>query len=291
MIDIIPQQILVPKKVFIGDFAELQCSFKIENSTLSEMISNTTIEVPIDSFSSQPEYTDCVINKIQLSQMGANHYKLVITFVPWKTGELQLPPLYINDVSLIFQPIQIVSIIEQHNASTIQEPLSPLLLPGTSYKLYGALLVLIIFIIILIELIIKRKSVSFFINNLKLQIKYKKNKKKTIKNLKKLPTKKDSARLLQLFMRNYLEVRFDFPFTKSSTSELMNNFLYVTQNLLGEIKNEAFSEIVSVFIRTDFIRYSKDGMFEKDELFFLINKLITNINILESVNKKGENNA
>lgn len=285
MPEIIPQQILLPKKVYIGDSAELRCTFYIQHKSLREKVSGCTIEIPVEAFKNQPDINDCVIKSVSLAPAGVDYYQAVITFVPWKTGELKFPSLEIDDVELILQPVQIVSIVEQNNSSVIKEPLSPLLLPGTTYKLYGVLIAFIILVIATIQLIIKRKSVAFFIKSKKLQFKYKKNKKATIKKLRAISEKADSKEIaseIQKIMRIYLETRFSSPFTKCVTSELMNKFISITQNLLGDSKNEAFGEIVSVFIRTDFIRYSDGGKFEDKEKDILIEKLILNIEILEA---------
>jgi len=281
MAEIIPQQILVPKKVYIGDSAELRCTFTIQSAALKEKVSSGTVEIPVENFISQPDVNDCIIKKVQLLPSGIDYYQAVITFVPWKTGDLQLPPLLLEDVQLFIQPVQIVSIIEQSNASVIKEPMAPLLLPGTTYKLYGAVIAFIILIVVAIQLIVRRKAVAFFIKTKKLQRKYKKNKKQTIKLLRNLKDEKEAAGEMQKIVRNYLEVRFDYPFTKCVTSELMNKFLETTQNLLGDEKNEAFDEIAGIFIRTDFIRYSSAGKFDAGEKTLLVEKLIMNIETLE----------
>lgn len=290
MIEIIPQQLLLPKKVYIGDAAELRCTFTI-SSPLSETFlsaqnfsSTEGIELPLDSFLLNPENNDIVVNKILLTKMNSS-FTVNISFVPWRTGELHFPPLQIDDITLILQPVQIVSITAQNNSTSLQEPLSPLLLPGTTYKLYGALLIFILLLVVAIQIIIRHKSLSFFIKNKKLLLIYRRNKKSTYRNLRKLLNSKiqnDAATEIQKILRHYLEVRFDFPFTKSTTNELMKNFINITQNLLSDSKNEAFGEIVNVFIRTDFIRYSKNAHFLEGELSQMVNKIIMNIEIIES---------
>ena len=86
---------------------------------------------------------------------------------------------------------------------------------------------------------------------------------------------------MQKALRNYLEVRFGYPFTHTVTSEIMAGWQSVTGGLASEKKEEAFEEIAACFIRTDFIRYSKDGTFEKDELVKLVEKLVLLIETLE----------
>ena len=162
---ILPQQILLPKKVYIGDTAELRCTFNSPNQTLKTLTAEGIAKLP---FVSQNTTDDYVIKDVSLAPAGVDFYQLTITFVPWKTGELTFPPMEIegSDVILEFQPLQIVSLITAENASTttLHDTAAPLLLPGTAYKLYGSLAAIILILIILIRLFVKRKSLMFYIN-------------------------------------------------------------------------------------------------------------------------------
>ena len=285
-----PQQVLVPKKVYIGDTAELRCTFNSPSPQLKQLTAAGTAELPLVSQSEK----DFAIKKITLSPAGVDYYQFTITFVPWKTGDLTFSPMEIegSDVILEFQPLQIVSLIstDSANATTLHDSAAPLLLPGTAYKLYGSLAAFIIILIVIIRIIVKRKSLLFYFNQKKLLRKYKKNRKQTLKLLKKLESAapkqaRDAAEELQKIMRNYLEVRFDYPFTRSVTSELMKGWQTATGGLLSDAKTEAFGEIAASFIRTDYIRYSKRGAFKEGELAQIIKNLSTQIEILESLEK------
>lgn len=293
MAEISPQQILVPKKVYIGDTAELRCTFNNPSSELKQLISGdgkNNAELSLVSLTS-PDYD---IKSITLSPAGVDFYQLSITFIPWKTGEIQFPPLAIEntDLTVEFQPIQIVSLVstDSNNATTLRDTAAPLLLPGTTYKIYGALITLIILLIAIIRIIIKRKSILFYLDTKRLQRKYKKNKKQTIRALRQISDEQDSlvAGKIQNIMRNYLETRFAYPFTHSATSELMRGWQTATGGLLSDSKEEAFGEIASSFIRTDYIRYSKDAYFKENEKTEIIQNLIKQIELLEI---EGGNNA
>lgn len=292
MATISPQQILIPKKVYIGDTAELRCTFNSPDPFLKQLTSSGTAELPLVSQSTEPQ-EEYVIKNISLSPSGIDFYQLTITFIPWKTGDLLFPSMEIegSDIVLEFQPIQIVSLIanENTNTSTIRDTAAPLLLPGTTYKLYGTLSVFVIFLIICIRIILKRKNILFYINQKRLLKKYKKNKKQTIRNLYKIADEAEAATIddqtaaenLQKSLRTYLEIRFDYPFTHTVTSEIMQGWQTATGGLLSDTKTEAFGNIAASFIRTDFIRYSKNGKFEENELINLIEKIISQIQILE----------
>ena len=327
MTTITPQQILVPKKVYIGDAAELRCTFNSPSSALKQLTANGTAEVSAhsefsatseisatsatpatsgisaDSGTSEPAEVsalsdDYEIKSITLSPAGVDFYQLSLNFVPWKTGLIEFPNLTLEDVTIVFEPVPIVSLVSTDNLNTtsLHDTAAPLLLPGTAYKLYGTLAAIIILVIVLIRLFVKRKSLLFYMNTRRLLKKYKKNKKQTIRALYKIAAEaensespmrsaKTSAEKIQKTLRNYLEVRFDFPFTHAATSEIMPGFYKVTGGLLSEQKEEAFGEIASSFIRTDFIRYSNNAAFEKDELKKMIENLTAQIETLETVEK------
>ena len=320
---ITPQQILVPKKVYIGDRAELRCTFNSPNPALKELtlqgqgqsqggpgglgglgaqggqnpqaaqgsqgLQGIT-KLPLVSQSNTEDY---VIKEVTLAPAGVDFYQLTVTFVPWKTGEITFPPMEIEGTEVIieFQPLQIVSLITAENAATttLHDTAAPLLLPGTAYRLYGALAAIILVLIIAIRLFVKHKSLIFYINNKKLLKKYKKNKKQAKKALYKIAdtagqadfNAKTAAEDIQKVLRNYLEVRFGYPFTRTVTSEIMAGWQSVTGGLCSEKKEEAFGEIAAAFIRTDYIRYRKGGAFEKDELVKLVEKLVLLIETLE----------
>lgn len=290
-----PQQILIPKKVYIGDTAELRCTFNSPSPTLKQLVANGITKLPLVSQSNATS-DDYVIQSITLSPAGVDYYQFTITFTPWKTGDIQFSPMEIEGSELIieFQPVQVVSLISTDgaNTTTLRDSSAPLLLPGTAYKLYGTLTAFIIILILLIRIIIKRKKLLFYINQKRLLKKYRKNKKQTLRSLKQVENEEGAAEQIQKIMRNYLEVRFNYPFTKTVTSEMMHGWQNISNGLLSDTKEEAFGDIVSCFIRTDFIRYSKNGKFAEGELIELIEKLSNRIELLEKEEKpEGEKSA
>lgn len=285
------QQILIPKKVHIGDTAELRCTFSAESPSLKKLTEEGITSLPYSVFTTPIESEDFEILSVSIAPSGVNYYQISITFIPWKTGLIKLPDINIENIEIALKPEEIVSLTKQYNTTTIKESTAPLLLPGTTYKLYGSIILAVVFIIIIVNLFIKRKKLCFFVKNKILQMKYKKNKKQAIKKLKKIgnnPDFKDreAAEQIQHVLRNYLEFRFDYPFTRVVTSKLLPAFYEITQNLLSENKYEAFGEITDSFIRTDYIRYSSNALFLVNEKTQLIENIIKNIEILE-----GDENA
>lgn len=286
MIGIQSQQILVPKSVYIGDTAELRCTFNYNSDSLKELTQNGEVVLSTDNFLDKVNFQDYEIKNISIIPAGVDFYQLTITFVPWKTGEIQFPSYLIDNKPIEFDPVNIVSITEQNSITSLKDSTAPLLLPGTTYKLYSILIVFILLLILIIRCIVRHEQISFYMKNQKLKRKYKKNVKNTQKKLMALSmsalSSKEIASEIQKIMRNYLEVRFEYPFTKAVTSELMRGFLKATGGLLPEEKNLAFQDIVCSFIRTDFIRYSENADFQSEEKDKIVANLIEYIAIIET---------
>lgn len=296
MAEIKSEQVLLPRKVYVADTAELRCSFNSDSANLKSLSEKGAFEISFENFAGELDGNDYDIKQVQVVPSGIDFYKLVITFVPWKTGTIKFPPIRIEDVYIDFAPIQIVSITEQANKTTLSGFAAPLLLPGTTYKLYGLLIFSLLSFLLIIRLVIKRKSIAFFIKNRKLLRKYKKNKRKTARLLRSIKNKKigssEIAAQIQKIMRQYLEIRFDYQFTRAASSEFEEGFCKATGGLLPDEKNIAFGKILSSFVRTDFIRYSKNAVFNDGEVAKIVKELIKNIDIIETAadknNKKAE---
>ena len=91
-----PQQILVPKKVYIGDTAELRCTFNSPEPLLKNLTQNGAVELPLNNFPFLAS-EDFDIKEIKLLPAGVDYYQLSIIFVPWKTGDIQFEPLILSE--------------------------------------------------------------------------------------------------------------------------------------------------------------------------------------------------
>lgn len=280
-------QVVIPKQIFIGDTAELRYSFHNNNPALNQLGKKnfrTYSEISLSGFCGFADTTSYSIKNVHLIQTGENYYTISITFIPWKIGNIQLPSYditaalfeqvsTIEQVIVDFEPVEVLSIIEQKNLTAeLNAPQNPKLLPGTVYGIYFRIISGIVALIIVIVLLINHKAVNFWIKNQKLKRKYRKNKNAALKNLEKaladyeqIGNEKEFCEILQKTVRHYLEIRFDYPFTNVTASELVVKYYEITLGLLSDEKNEAIEEIGSVFIRTDFIRYANN--FKDEEKF------------------------
>ena len=285
MIYIQSQQSTFPKAIYIGDKAELRCSFSTGNALAAGTLST-------QGFLEELDLSLYDINDISLQKSGTDYYTLVINFTPWRTGLISFPDFELEGAGTVhFEGVQIKSLVEQQGATDIRTFSSPLLLPGTAYKIYGGIAVFVILLIVLIRLIVKWRSVVLWFKNAKLKRRYARSKRYTVRALKALCAKEESPAVictkLQKLMREYLELRLEYPFTKTLTSEMSLAFEKATCGLTDEKRQDAFESIISIFVRTDYIRFSSaaDAAFKANELSAIVNTLIESINIIEEGGK------
>ncbi|MCF0241362.1 MAG: hypothetical protein HUK25_01920 [Treponema sp.] len=301
------RQILIPKTIFVGDTAELKIGFTasadyiktdgVKNPSYCELTAQSFENILNDS-----EYTikSLRLTKTGFSQKGGYTYELSIFFVPWKPGKLQIPPYNLSKefsentesgFLLVPDEITVESIFSQPNISRNFVPSKgPLLIPGTTYRILLVIILFLILLIILIRISIRWKRIALGIKNIKLKLRYKKNTKHTIKTLKQLLKSradgKDFAAKIQSIMRSYLQVRFDYPFTKCVSSGIALGFQEIFGDLLSEKKENAVEELSGIFIRTDYVRYSKEGLFKSNEKSDIIESLIKIISVLENTKEE-----
>ena len=165
------------------------------------------------------------------------------------------------------------------------------MLPGTAYKIYGGIAAFVVLLIIIIRLAVKWRSVVLWFKNVKLKRRYARSRRYTVRVLKGLLAKGESneqtpaqiCTKIQKLIREYLELRLEYPFTKTLTSEMSLAFENATCGLADEKRSNAFENIISIFVRTDYIRFSsgKKAAFENGELSSIVSNLIDAITVIE----------
>ena len=165
MAEIKPQQTLLPIQIFIGDNAELNCSFSSNDEFLSLLISKGQTQLSSENFVHSVDDKEIEITDICILQTGMDYYQIKIHFKPWKTGKIQFPPIKIGETIVNFEPINISSLSEEFNESSIQNTAPPLLLPYTSYIIGGIIFSSLIISLAIIFITINRKQLLFYFNN------------------------------------------------------------------------------------------------------------------------------
>ena len=141
---------LEPKEFFVGDHVQLYLcvpeGFSYKEFSVEKIKQNASV----------------TINNVSISKINNKSY-IKLDFVAWEAGIVNFPSL--KDIGINFELpyIQVSSILELGKTANLQEARPPLLLPGTTYLIYGylvgflSLCVLISGVLILISK--KQKSI------------------------------------------------------------------------------------------------------------------------------------
>ncbi|MBQ5877147.1 MAG: hypothetical protein IIW71_05075 [Treponema sp.] len=271
-------QVVLPKKIYVGDVAEIRVSFSSGIDFFADLpanqiernlnLSNLAIDVDNDDFLLK----NAILRRVDLT------YTLVLFVVPWNTGEIKIPAINLTagiytDEKMPFvipiEPFTVSSILTKGVESSMVPPVPPLLIPGTTYFLYGFIILFIVFLIFFFRLLFNWSKLVGKIKNYKLKKTYAQNKKFTLKQLKKLEKKyskisdKEFCTELVLIIRNYLKVRYGQSFDSIPTSKLMKEFNKLTADTMSDSAIENVEELISVFYRADYIRFAAGSIDSK----------------------------
>ena len=271
-------QVVLPKKIYVGDVAEIRVSFSSGIDFFADLpatqverklnLSSLAIEVDNDDFLLK----DAILRRTELN------YTLILFVMSWNTGEIKIPSInltagiYTNEKMpfvIPIEPFTVSSILTKGVESSMVPPVPPLLIPGTTYFLYGFIILFIVFLIFFFRLLFNWSKLVGKIKNYKLKKTYIQNKKFTLKQLKKLEKKyskmsdKEFCTELVLIIRNYLKVRYGQSFDSIPTSKLMKEFNKLTADTMSDSAIENVEELISVFYRADYIRFAAGSIDSK----------------------------
>ena len=128
MINIQIKQNLIPKQVYIGDSAQLLCSFNSNSEILKSLLAEKDIiSLPLENFATNLDFTQYDIKEITLAKAGIDYYNLNLSFVPWRTGPVQFPDYRLftdkienQEIVIIFEPLSISSLTEEKSITSIK---------------------------------------------------------------------------------------------------------------------------------------------------------------------------
>ena len=181
-----------PKEIFCGDKVVLkyQTVLTDDNAILLGNVLPIKITDPeqlakiikIDSL-------DCTVENFELSISG-NLLTSQINFVPWRLGKVSYPTVKLELESLIVElpgsEFTVSSILEATGETSVKPAMGPILLPGTTYVVYGSIFLGIVLLSLVIFTLTKSSKIIRFFKNIIIARRYKKNYKKSLAMLKKL---------------------------------------------------------------------------------------------------------
>lgn len=126
--------ILIPQNIFVGDTA--QFLFLLSETESAQLRGRGfTCETPIP-VKDIPQNEMMSIKEIRIVNRDNGQY-LLITFIPWETGNIHFPLLSFLKLETSLPSIHVSSLLEDTERMSLQPPKPPLLLPGTDLLLYG----------------------------------------------------------------------------------------------------------------------------------------------------------
>lgn len=267
------RQVLVPREVFVGDRAELRCTFQsqMDFAALADpsLVKDGAIQLNTHADAFTRHAGDYTVELAVLQQAGTT-CTLIITFVPWKTGQLHfeacdLPALcgaaeHAEPFLIHFSPVEISSLTEKLSVSAVRPPAPPLLLPGTSYALWICIVVFLLLLVATGILLAKFSALVRCATAVRESAGYYWNARSARSKLFALGRKKSTdvqfAEQWQATMRAYLAYRFGVPFSSATAKGIAPLIRRVTGNMLDIEQENAVSSLTSLFIRTDYIRFA-----------------------------------
>lgn len=253
---------ILPQEIYVGDKVLLNYSF-YSNITMVKDSSKKSLNLTdiMDKMNEECR-NDFTITNLLLDTNGSD-WSISVVFIPWKTGEIIFPPVDLKDIagkdfSVQIPSICVNSILEKTGETSLQNSKSPILIPGTSYLIYGFIFILFLlvgfgFFVARRIFSIKGRFSSLFSNMFK-----SKNYKNLLKKLKKI--KKTSVKISDIqyaekvyfLLKSYIEKRFSFDLSSVTTAELPVFF----SNIFQDDFSENINQLYTIFVRLDFIRFS-----------------------------------
>lgn len=267
-------QIVMPKKIYVGDTAELHYLFSSELDLFSQVYEKNEVELPLDRLAYESDTDDFLIKKAVLQKNGKS-YTLILTFVPWVTGFLKIPDFTLSDLISIDSviplkitplPFEVLSMLSESADVPLREPCPPLLLPGTMYVMYALLVIFLLFVAVVVNVVVRRNKIRDAIERHITLRRYARNARKTVRSLNALLKSEKSisdaefAMLFENRMREYLSVRYGKNFKSHVSSKIGLLIEETAGGFLDDEKREACFSLVSLFIRADYIRFARNSL-------------------------------
>ncbi len=292
-----------PKEIFCGDKVNLQYQTVLTDDIA--IILNNVLPLKVTDSDQLAKIIKidslaCTVENFELSISG-NLLTFQLNCIPWQLGNISYPTITLNLENLVLEipssGFTVSSILEKTGESSVRPAIGPILLPGTTYIVYGSIFLGIVLLSLVIFTITKSSKIVRFFKNIIISHRYKKNYKKSLALLKKLNKNasslsyKEFAEKLQNIMRSYFAFRFSDKIYNLATAEIVGWFNSIYNLILPEQAEEAIYLFYEIMIRCDFLRFSgnsvNNGSFQENESFELIQKSSKVMELIE----KGSSNV
>ncbi len=301
-------QLLLPKIVHVGELAELQYIFQSQENLIpltetakadeSDSLYHLDLDTDFSVFKKLENQCKVVSASIEFSKsFSGENYTLTIDFIPWQPGSINFPAFdlcslirfsctpqdYSSSYTVNFDPFDVYSIVDENNITLFRNVAPPHLIPGTLTLIVIFAVFALVFIIALVNVLIRIPAISRAIRDMRETRTLRRNARISIRNLNRL--KMNAANLdddkfalaLQKIIREFIASRFEFDFKSVVTSEITKIFDLRFGDLLTEKASDAVDMLQSIFLRTDYIRFAHgqhDAAFREREKEGIINAAV-----------------
>lgn len=242
---------------------------------------------------------------------------LTMSFIPWVTGNIQLPPIAgemlppmtvvpmspsVGDnvtIRAVFRPgggeallppVKVVSVLQQGvGGAELHPPQGPLLSPITIHALYASVALMICVLAVLCVVFTKWHKMYVWLLIRAMEATERRNTRMLKKRLGELL--KDGAddapfcAELQMAIRSYLNARFDDDLSAFTTDEVASMVAVKTTAVSSPQSEEAYNDVIGVLRRADYVRFAGAAL-EAHEREDLVQRIINALDVL-----KGNINA
>jgi len=253
---------LEPNEFFVGDHVQfylcLPERFTYKNFSIDKIKQNTSM----------------TINDVSIIKIKDKNY-IKVEFIPWEVGEISFPSL--KEIGIYFElpDIHVCSILELDQTISLQEARPPLLLPGTTYLIYGYAIIffIICFLVGSVAIWVRKKRISiinsfskkyamliFYIAIKKLKYKLKKRKTSTSIEMRRNWSKKYETSF-RLFLSSIYKNDGNWnSFTYTEIIEIVkgcnNEVLSLIKLIFNDLSLVRFSNVSDDGIEKRIIEYS-----------------------------------
>lgn len=280
--------LMVPRETYIGDETEIRYSLSFPEKQLQrlqEFFSMTDEQsdnkqrvffeeehpVFLDKnhifFTAQEELFKVIEASFLIEH---NELTLIVQFYPLVAGSLDIAPLHLKDFfeglpfdyEIDIPEVTISSILTKSGSGGIAGVKAPLVIPGTTYIIYGIILLCVIAFGLFIFLVVTFHSYYPRLKVFLQKLFYSKHLKEALRKIKKMQKKLDSYSSIQcaeacsFILKNYLEKHFCRSFLSCTSEELREKLMSLYEGLENEAVSRLWDDLYGIVLRCDYVRFS-----------------------------------
>ncbi len=248
------QTTLLPQDVYVGDTAEIRCTLEGRPGLAAQKIS-----VAGDSLFLKDMQDVYTVVSADFSPSGQGEYTLSVFFIPWQPGPVDLPPFLLPLPGGLYAavdvpPVTVMSILEKVPSETIRAPAPPLVIPGTTYIVYGGIVGCVLLFSGVCVLLVKGRSL---VRSVSARLFASFRLRRFLKCARRLGRSKlDDAEFCTAVcrcVREYLDARFMPVFSAASVPEIDRTL----RSLEADEFDGDIGQLCAVCIRCDYIRFGR----------------------------------